>query len=93
MVRSIFGEDSLKKDLVQQQEKLNRETSAVGKVKALIKISDIHLRSASQEVKKSDLAAADRNLDLYKESVEKALEILKSSQPQRPEEPGRLQRI
>ena len=75
----IFGEDSPKKDLVQQQEKLNHETSAVGKVKALIKISDIHLRSASQEVKKSNFAAADRNLELYKESVEKAQVTLKSS--------------
>ena len=75
----VFGEDSLKKDLVQQQEKLNRETSAVGKVKALIKISDIHLRSASQDVKKGSLAAADRNLELYKESVEKALKTLQSS--------------
>src|SRR5262245_52707233 len=62
----IFSEDSLKKDLVQQQEKLNRETNAVGKVKALIKISDIHLRSASQDVKKSDFDAADRNLELYR---------------------------
>jgi hypothetical protein len=75
----VFGEDSLKKELVQQQEKLNRETSAVGKVKSLIKIADIHLRSASQEVKKSDLAGGNRNLEFYKESVEKALEILKSS--------------
>jgi len=75
----VFGEDSPKKDLVQQQEKLNQENSAVGKVKALIKISDIHLRSASQDVKKSSLAAADRNLDLYKESVEKALKTLQSS--------------
>jgi hypothetical protein len=73
-----FG-DSLKKDLVQQQEKLSRETSAVGKVKALIKISDIHLRTASQDVKKNDFAAADRNLELYKESVENALQTLKSS--------------
>lgn len=75
----VFGEDSLKQDLVQQQEKLNRETSPLGKVKALIKISDIHLRSASQDVKKSSLDAADRNLDLYKESVEKALKTLQSS--------------
>jgi len=75
----VFGEDSLKKDLVQQQEKLNRETSTVGKVRALIKISDIHLSSASQDVKKSSLAAADRNLELYKESVEKALKTLLSS--------------
>jgi len=75
----LFGEESLKKDLVQQQEKLNRETSAVGKVKALIKISDIHQRSAGQAVKKGDLAAADRNLELYKESVNHALETLKSS--------------
>ena len=75
----VFGEDSLKKDLVQQQEKLNRETSALGKVKTLIKISDIHLSSASQDVKKSSLAAADRNLELYKESVEKALKTLQSS--------------
>ena len=74
-----FGEESLRKDLVQQQEKLSRETSAIGKVKALIKISDIHLRSASQDVKKSNLAAADRNLELYKESVEKALDTLKAS--------------
>ena len=74
-----FGEDLLKKDLVQQQEKLNRETNAIGKVKALIKISDIHLRSAGQDVKKSNLAAADRNLELYKEAVDKTLEILKSS--------------
>lgn len=74
-----FGEDSREKDLVQQQEKLNRETSVVGKVKALIKISDIHLRSASQDVKKVSLAAADRNLELYKGSVEKALEMLKTS--------------
>jgi hypothetical protein len=73
-----FG-DSLKKDLVQQQEKLSRETSAVGKVKALIKISDIHLRSASQDVKKNSLAAADRNLELYKDSVDNALQTLKSS--------------
>ena len=75
----IFSEDSLKKDLVQQQEKLNRETSVVGKVKALIKISDIHLRSASQDVKKSSFGAADRNLELYKESVVKALKTLQSS--------------
>jgi hypothetical protein len=75
----MFGEDSRKKDLVQQQEKLNRETSVVGKVKALIKISDIHLRSASEDVKQSNLAAADRNLELYKESVVKALEMLKTS--------------
>lgn len=74
-----FSDDSLKKDLVQQQEKLNRETSAVGKVKALIKISDIHLRYAGQEVRKNDLASADRNLELYKESVEKAVTTLKSS--------------
>lgn len=73
-----FG-DSLKKDLVQHQEKLSRETSAVGKVKALIKISDIYLRSAGQDVKKNSLAAADRNLELYKESVENALQILRSS--------------
>jgi hypothetical protein len=75
----IFSEDSLKKDLVEQEEKLNRETSVVGKVKALIKISDIHLRSASQDVKKGNFDAADRNLELYKESVEKALKILQSS--------------
>ena len=75
----IFSEDSPKKDLVQQEEKLNRETSVVGKVKALIKISDIHLRSASQDVKKGDFDPADRNLVLYKESVEKALQILQSS--------------
>jgi hypothetical protein len=75
----IFSEDSLKKDLVQQQEKLNRETSAVGKVKARIKIADIHLRSASQDVKKSSFGAADRSLELYKESVEEALKTLQSS--------------
>lgn len=74
-----FGEDSLKKDLVQQQEKLNRETTPVGKVKTLIKISDIHLQSASQHVKKGSLAAADQTLELFKESVEKALETLKTS--------------
>ena len=74
-----FGEDSLKKDLVQQQEKLSRETSAVGKVKARIKIADIHLRSASQDVKKSGFGAADRSLELYKESVEEALKTLQSS--------------
>ena len=74
-----FGEDSLKKDLVQQQEKLSRETSAIGKVKALIKISDIYLRSAGQDVKKNSFGAADRNLELYKESVEKALKTLQSS--------------
>ena len=75
----LVCKDSLRKDLVKQQEKLNRETSVVGKVKALIKISDIHLRSARQEIKKSELTAADRDLDLYKESVERALEMLKSS--------------
>jgi len=74
-----FSEESLKKDLVQQQEKLNRETSAIGKVKTLIKISDLHLRSASQQAKNSDLAGADRNLELYKESINHALETLKSS--------------
>lgn len=74
-----FSEEPLKKDLVQQQERLNRETSAIGKVKALIKIAGIHLGSAGQAVKNGDLAAADRNLDLYKESVEKALATLKSS--------------
>ena len=77
--RLVFGEEPLKRELVQQQEKLNRETSAVGKVKALIKISDIHLSSASQNVKKGSLAAADRNLELYKESVEKALKTLQAS--------------
>jgi hypothetical protein len=75
----LFAEDSLKQDLIQQQQRLHRETTVVGKVKALIKISDIHLRSASQNVKKSDLAAADRDLELYKESVEKTLEALKAS--------------
>jgi len=77
--RLAFGDDSLKKELVEQQEKLNRETTPIGKVKALIKISDIHLRSASQSSKKNDLAEADRNLELYKKSVKDALETLKLS--------------
>jgi hypothetical protein len=71
--------DSLKKELVQQQEKLSRETSPVGKVKALIKIADIYLKSASQDVKKDSLTAADRNLELYTESVQSTLQTLKSS--------------
>jgi len=77
--QSAFSEDSLKKDLVRQQEKLSRQTRSVGKVKTLIKISAIHLRAASQEVKKSDLSGADRNLEHYSDTVEQALEILKSS--------------
>ena len=75
----VFSDDSLKKDLVQQQEKLSRETSPVGKVKALIKISDIHIHSAGQAVKKNDLTGADRHLELYKKSVNDALETLKAS--------------
>ena len=76
----LICKDSLKKDLAKQQEKFNRQTGIVGKVKALIKISDIHLRSARHEINRSELTAADRDLDLYKESVERALEMLKSSQ-------------
>jgi len=77
--RLVFGDESLKKDLIKQEEKLNRETNVVGKVKALIRIADIHLRSANEEASNGDFAASDRKLELYKGSIEKSLELLKSS--------------
>jgi len=75
--RLAFGDDALKKELVEQEARLHRETTPIGKVKALIKISDIHLRFASRN--KNDLAEADSNLELYKKSVKDALETLKLS--------------
>ncbi|MCI0419584.1 MAG: hypothetical protein L0312_10235, partial [Acidobacteria bacterium] len=75
----LFGDESRKKELVQQQERLSRETNPIGKVKVLIKISEIHLRSAGQSVKKGDFTAADRDLVPYKETIGQALETLKSS--------------
>jgi hypothetical protein len=86
--RLVFGDESLKKDLIKQEEKLNRETNVVGKVKALIRISDIHLRSANQEATNGDLAASDRSLEVYKGTIAKSLELLKSSRRNAQENPA-----
>jgi hypothetical protein len=75
---SVCSDERLKKELLQQQEKLNRETSPVGKAKALIKISDLHLQLAADAVK-TDFGKADHLLVQYTESVNQALAVLKSS--------------
>jgi hypothetical protein len=76
---SVWSDDEkLKKELLRQQEKLNRETSPVGKAKVLVKISDLHLQSAAHAVK-TDFREADNFLVQYTESVNQALGVLKSS--------------
>lgn len=51
----------------------------MGKVKVLIKISDLHLRSATDAVNKDDFEQADQLLSQYEETVGRALQTLKSS--------------
>jgi hypothetical protein len=71
-------DEKLKKELLRQQERLNRENSPVGKAKVLVKISDLHLQGAAHAVK-TGFSEADRFLVQYTESVNQALGVLKSS--------------
>lgn len=76
---NLRGDDAHKAELRKQQERLQRETGAVGKVKAFIKISEVHLRAAARAVKRGGFAEADQFLNQYMESVENGLKTIKSS--------------
>jgi len=73
------GQDRSLDEYQKQQDKLSRETSLVGKVKVLIKISELDLNEASQRVKKGELLEADRFLKRYAESITQTSKILKDS--------------
>jgi hypothetical protein len=76
---SSLGDDKLKSEFLRQSEKLTRETSPLGKVKVLIKISGLHLQSAADAINKDDFLEADRSLGQYQEAVGQALKALKNS--------------
>ncbi len=61
------------------QDKLTRENNPVGKVKILIKMSDIDLQSAAQWIKKEAFSEADKHLKQYSGVITHALETLKTS--------------
>jgi hypothetical protein len=75
----ILGDENLKQEFLRQNQKLNRETSPVGKVKVLIRIASLHLQSVSHALKSDDFLQADRSLVQYKETIGQALETLKTS--------------
>jgi len=62
-----------------QEEKLSRETSPIGKVKVLIKMSDLDIGKIGHWVKKGNLVEADRFLNRYREVIKQISEILKAS--------------
>ncbi len=69
----------LQADYQKFQEKFNRETSPVGKTKALIKMSEIDLKGALSEAKARNLEEADKYLTRYIGVVRQASEVLKLS--------------
>jgi hypothetical protein len=73
------GQDRSSDEYQKQQDKLSRETSLVGKVKVLIKISELDLNEASHRVKKGDLLEGDRFLKRYTEVITQTSKILKDS--------------
>jgi hypothetical protein len=75
----VFSDDKLKSEFVKQQQNLSRQSSPVGKVKVLIKISDLHLALAKSAIKRNDFTGADRSLNEYRKIVDQAVETLKAS--------------
>jgi hypothetical protein len=61
------------------QERLSRETSPLGRVKILIKMSDLTIGEVNHWVKKGNLLEADRFLKRYVEVIKETHKTLKSS--------------
>jgi len=76
---SVQADEAHKAELRKHQERLQRETGVVGKVKTFIRISEVHLLAAARAVKRTSFVEADQFLTQYMESVEQALKTLKSS--------------
>ena len=74
-----LSEDKPTGEYERQQEKLSHEGSPVGKVKILIKMSEISLKEVVDFVKKRDLVEADKSLIRYNDVIRQADEVLKSS--------------
>ena len=74
-----LSEDKPTGEYERQQEKLSHEGSPVGKVKILIKMSEISLKEVVDFVKKGDLVEADKSLIRYNDVIRQADEVLKSS--------------
>jgi hypothetical protein len=73
------GQDQTSDEYQKQQDKLSRETGPIGKVKVLIKMSDLDLNNASHRVKKGNLLEADRFLKRYTEVIKQINQTLKGS--------------
>ncbi len=76
---SCRGEDRTTDEFEKHQERLSRETSPLGRVKILIKMSDIAIGEVNHWVKKGNLLEADRFLKRYADVVKEAHKTLKSS--------------
>ena len=80
VVSSVYlSQDKPAREYERQQEKLLHETGPIGKVKILIKMSEIDLEEATHFVKKGNLGEADRFLTRYSDIIHQADEVLKSS--------------
>jgi hypothetical protein len=73
------SEDRNSSEYQKQQERLSRETSPIGKVKILVKMSELDIGEVSHWIKKGNLPEADRFLNRYVSVIRQASEILKSS--------------
>jgi hypothetical protein len=73
------SEDRNSTEYQKQQDKLSRETSPVGKVKILVKMSELDIGEVSHWVKKGNLPEANRFLSQYVAVIRQANETLKSS--------------
>jgi hypothetical protein len=62
-----------------QAEKLAGETSPIGKVKVLIKMSDLDIGKVGHWLKKGNLLEADEFLNRYRKVIKQISEILKAS--------------
>jgi hypothetical protein len=76
---STSGDGQSSDEYQQQQEKLSRATSPMGKVKVLIKMSDLDIGKVSHWVKKGNLLEADQFLNRYMKVIKQTSEILKAS--------------
>jgi hypothetical protein len=77
---SYPGEDKPGREYQKQLEKLQRETSPVGKAKIWIKMSEIDLEEAAHWIKEGELDEANKFLTRYIGVIRQADETLKNSQ-------------
>ncbi len=74
-----LGEEKLEIEYQKQLERLSRQTNPVGKTKVYIKMSQIDLDLASDEIKKGNLDEADKFFVRLTDVIQQAQRTLKAS--------------